>query len=120
MSFNLNFNLNLLMSTTASSTDPPNSAGERQPLLGPRTGSVHTDTHPDLETATPPDEPKDAVIVAKVDHWRTIWYLAFATFGGILLAVIIKSFVENGDIEVRAVAVSGVSYLADRHRLHDP
>ena len=119
MPFDPNFNLNLLMSTTPSSTDPPNSAGEREPLLGSRTRSVHADAHLDPETAVPADEPKDAVVVAKVDRRRIIWYLVFAAFGGILLAGIIKSFVENGDIEVRAV-VSEISHLADRHRLHDP
>lgn len=106
MPFDLNFNLNLLMSTTASSTGPPNSVGEREPLLGSRTGSVHVDANPDPETAIPADEPEDAVIAAKkVDHWRIIWYLVFATFGGILLAGMIKGFLENGNIEVRVVVV---------------
>ena len=117
MSFDLNFNLNLLMSTTASSTGPPNTVGERQPLLGSRTGSIHADP----ETAVPADESEDAIIVAKkVDHWRIIWYLVFATFGGILLAGVIKGFLENGDIKVRVVVVLVIFFSADRHPLSDP
>jgi len=102
------------MSTTASSTGPPNSLGERQPLLGSRTGSVHPDTHSDPETAAPADESEDAEIVAKkVDRWRVIWYLVFAALGGVLLAGMIKGFVENGDIEVRAAVVAVIYRLTD-------
>ena len=109
------------MSTTASSTGPPNSAGERQPLLGSRTASVHTDTHPDPEAAVPADEPEDAEIVAKkVDHWRIIWYLVFAAFGGILLAGIIKGFIENGDIEVRAVVALVIRRRPITHHSYGP
>ena len=111
-------NLNLQMSTTVPSTGPPNSAGERQPLLGSRPGSVHASPHPDPETASAADEPKDAA--KKVDHWRVTWYLVLATFGGILFVVMIKSFVENGDIKVRAMMVSVVSRLANYYCLHDP
>ena len=89
--------------------------------MGSPTGSVHADAHPDPETAVLADEAKDAVTAAKkADRWRIMWYLVFATFGGILLAGIIKSFVENGDIEVRAAVVSDICRLTNRRRLHDP
>ena len=73
--------------------------------MGSHIASVHADVQTDPEAAVPADEPEDTEIVAKVDHWRVIWYLTFAAFGGILLAAIIKGFIENGDIEVRVVVV---------------
>jgi hypothetical protein len=95
------------MSTAASSTSPSNPADERQPLLGSRTGSAYVAVQPDPEAAVSADEPTEAEVVArKVDHWRIIWYLIFAAFGGIILAGIIKGFVENGDVEVRVMAAS--------------
>lgn len=101
------------MSTAVSSTGPSNPVDERQPLLGSRTGSAYIDAQPDPEAAVSADEPTEAEIVTKkVDYWRIIWYLVFATFGGVILAGIIKGFVENGDVEVR-VMVSG---LAADHR----
>lgn len=89
------------MSTPAPSTSPSNPTDERQPLLGSRTGSAHAGVESDPEAAAPADDPRDAEIVAKkVNYWRIIWYLVFAASGGIIVAGIIKGFVENGDIEV--------------------
>jgi len=86
---------------------PSNLADERQPLLGPRTGSADVGVLPDPETAVSADGHDEAEIVAKkVDYWRFIWYLAFVAFGGVLLAGIIKGFIENGDVEVRLAVVS--------------
>jgi len=88
------------MSTAASSTSPSNPADERKSLLGSRTVTAYVDVQPDPETGVPADEPDQAEVVAKkVDYWRIIWYLVFAALGGVLLAGIIKGFVENGDIE---------------------
>lgn len=100
------------MSTTATSTVPPNSTDERQPLLGSRTGNAYVDVQSDPETAASADELEEAEIVAKkVDYWTIIWRLVLATLACILLAAIIKGFVENGDVEVCALACSRIYRL---------
>ena len=94
------------MSTPSSSTIPSNQTDERQPLLGSRTGSAHIGVESDPEAAAPANDPNDAEAVAKkVSYWRTIWYLVFAASGGVVLAGIIKGFVENGDVEVDFMTV---------------
>jgi hypothetical protein len=100
------------MSTAALSTGPSNPADERRPLLESCIGSAYIDVQPDLETAISADEPEEAEIVAKkVDYWRMIWYLVFATFGGVLLGGMIKDLIENGDVEVRVVTVLAICNL---------
>ena len=72
--------------------------------MGSHTGSAYVDSRPDPEAAVPADEPEEAkIVVKKVDYWRVIWYLVFAIFGGVILAGIIKGFIENGDVEVCVV-----------------
>lgn len=101
------------MSTTAANIGPPNSS-ERRPLLESRIGSSYVDVPPDPEAALSANEPEEVKVVAKrVDYWRVIWYLVFAAFGGVLLAGIIKGFVENGDVE----AITVNCCLADRPSL---
>ena len=74
-----------------------------------RIGSAYVNVQPDPEAAVSTDEPEEAEIVAKkVDYWRICWYLVSATLGGVLLAGMIKGFIENGDVEVRVVAVSSI------------
>ncbi|KAF9788392.1 mitochondrial carrier [Thelephora terrestris] len=88
------------MSTTASGSGPSNSVDERQPLLESRTTKSHVDIQPDPEVAVTADEPDDAHVVAKkADFWSILWYLVLATFGGVIIAGIIKGLVENGDVE---------------------
>jgi len=95
------------MSPVASSAGLSNPADERQPLLGSRTGSVQLDP----EAALSADEPIEAEILAKgVDYRKVIWYLIFAAFGGATLAGILKGFAENGDVEVRVMMSSCLSF----------
>lgn len=109
------------MSKTASSTGPSNSADERQPLLGSRAENAHIDAQPDPEAAIPVNEREEAEIVAKkVDYWTIFWYLVFAAFAGVLLAGIIKGFVENGDVEVRVVVLSAIYRMVDYPSLTRP
>ena len=105
------------MSTVASSMGPSNTADERQPLLESRTKSVYVGVQSDPEAAVSADEALEAKIIAKkVDYWRLIWYLVFATFGGVILAGVIKGFVKNVDVEVRIVA-SGYLLFGRLHAL---
>ena len=79
--------------------------------MGSRTGSVSADVQLDPEAAVSTDEPTEAEIVAKkVDYWRVIWYLIFAALGGVILAGVIKGFVEDGDIGVRVMMPSCFSF----------
>ena len=99
------------MSTAPPSTGPSNLADERQPLLGSRTGSAYTDAQPDPEAVVSADELAGSEIAAKkVDYWRIVWYLVLATFGGVIVAGIIKGFVENGDVEVCVMVSSYLSF----------
>ena len=83
--------------------------------MGSRTGSAHADVQLDPEAAVSADEPSEAeIVVEKVDYWRVIWYLVFAAFGGVILAGIIKGFVENGDVEVCVMVTSCLCLVADR------
>ena len=115
------FNLHLTdalpppMSTTAPGTGPSNSTDERRPLLESRIGSAYVNVQTDPEAAVSTDGPEEAeIVVKKVDYWRICWYLVSATLGGVLLAGMIKGFIENGDVEVRVVAVSSIHHLAGR------
>lgn len=103
------------MSATAPSTGPSHPVDERQPLLESRTTiqKAHADAQLDPEAAVSADEPEDAQVVAKKANFRgALWYLVFATIGGVIVAGIIKSFIDNGDIEVRLVVASAL--LLDR------
>ena len=92
------------MPATTPSTVLFNPANERQPLLEPRTASAYVDVQPDPELVVSVGGPQETqVVLKKVDFWSILWYLAFATFGGVILAGIIKAFVQNGDIEVRVM-----------------
>ena len=99
------------MLPVASSTGPPNPADERQPLLGSRTGNAPVDVQLDPEAAVSADDSTEPGIVAKrVNYWRVVWYLIFAAFGGVILAGVIKGFVEDGDIGVRVMMSSCFSF----------
>ena len=93
------------MSTTTLSTGPSNPVDERQPLLGSHPANAYVQVPPDPEAAVSADGPDETQIVLKkkVDFWSVLWYLAFVTFGGIILAGIIKGIVENGDVDVCVV-----------------
>lgn len=89
------------MSTTTSGNSPSNPVDERQPLLESRTVNAHVGLQPDPEVALLSDGPEETLVVSKnVDFWSILWYLAFATFGGVILAGIIKGLVDNGDVDV--------------------
>lgn len=83
---------------------PSNPVDERRPLLESRTANAHVDVQPDPRAAGSADGPEETQVVSKkVDSWSILWYLAFATFGGVILAVIIKGVVKNGDAQVWVV-----------------
>lgn len=89
------------MSAITSSTDSSNPVDERQPLLESHTANAYVGVQPSPQVAVSADGLEETRVVSrKVDFWSILWYLAFATFGGVILAGTIKGFLDNGDIEV--------------------
>ena len=86
---------------------PSNQVDERQPLLESHPVNAYAKVQPDPEVAASADGPEETqVVLKKVDFWTILWYLAFAVFGGVILAAIIKGFLENGDEVCVAVLAS--------------
>ena len=95
------------MSPTTSSANASTSVDERRPLLESRTANSHdANVQLDPEAATPADEQAQVQAAArKVDYWRILWYLVLAILIGVVLAGMVKGFIENGDVEVCVVMV---------------
>ena len=107
------------MSKPTPSTAPSSLVDERQPLLESQATNTYVDVQPDPEAAVAADESEVAQDTAKkVDFRSIVWYLVFAALGEIVVAGIVKGFVENGDIEVCVVIAKRP--LLDRLSVHPP